>query len=110
MLGHWPFQEPVDEHLDGILENVGVHPRCAGDSGRISFVYNRRHRMDLPDAPLAREGFFATHFFTVRDSRKIQGLLCPHSWRESDQTGKSVLHQAGQHVDHPEFRGWSDSR
>ncbi len=23
--------------------------------------------MNLPDAPIAHEGFFATHFFTVRD-------------------------------------------
>ena len=26
--------------------------------------------MDLPDAPIAREGFFVTHFFTVRDQEK----------------------------------------
>src|SRR2546426_12801289 len=26
---------------------------------------------------------------------KIEGLLCPNSWRESDQGGKSVLRQAG---------------
>ena len=26
--------------------------------------------MDLPDAPIAHEGFFATHFFTVRDQEK----------------------------------------
>src|SRR5690242_21702213 len=25
---------------------------------------------DLPDAPIAREGFYATHFFTVRDQEK----------------------------------------
>ena len=25
---------------------------------------------DLPDAPIAHEGFFATHFFTVRDQEK----------------------------------------
>src|SRR5215813_12646577 len=30
----------------------------------------RRHRMNLPDAPIAHEGFFATHFFTVRDQEK----------------------------------------
>jgi hypothetical protein len=23
--------------------------------------------MNLPDAPIAHEGFFATHFFTVKD-------------------------------------------
>jgi hypothetical protein len=26
--------------------------------------------MNLPDAPIAQEGFFATHFFTVRDQEK----------------------------------------
>ena len=38
--------------------------------------------MNLPDAPIAHEGFFAAHFFTVRDQEKIEGLLCPNSWRE----------------------------
>ena len=26
--------------------------------------------MNLPDAPIATEGFFAAHFFTVRDQEK----------------------------------------
>jgi catechol 2,3-dioxygenase-like lactoylglutathione lyase family enzyme len=26
--------------------------------------------MNLPDAPIAHEGFFVTHFFTVRDQEK----------------------------------------
>ena len=26
--------------------------------------------VDLPDAPIAHEGFFATHFFTVKDQEK----------------------------------------
>jgi hypothetical protein len=26
--------------------------------------------MHLPDAPIAHEGFFATHFFTVRDQER----------------------------------------
>ena len=30
--------------------------------------------MNLPDAPIAHEGFFATHFFTVRDQERV-GLL-----------------------------------
>jgi hypothetical protein len=34
------------------------------------FIDNTRHRMNLPDAPIAHEGFFATHFFTVRDQEK----------------------------------------
>jgi hypothetical protein len=30
----------------------------------------RRRRMNLPDAPIAQEGFFTTHFFTVSDQDK----------------------------------------
>ena len=30
------------------------------------FIDNRRQRMNLPDAPIAHEGFFATHFFTAK--------------------------------------------
>src|SRR5580700_5737505 len=37
---------------------------------RILVIDNGRHRMNLPDAPIAHEGFFATHFFTVRDQGK----------------------------------------
>jgi hypothetical protein len=28
--------------------------------------------MNLPDAPIARDGFYVTHFFTVRDQKKSQ--------------------------------------
>jgi hypothetical protein len=27
--------------------------------------------MNLPDAPIAHEGFFATHFLTVTDQEKV---------------------------------------
>lgn len=39
---------------------------------RILFPFStiRGHRMNLPDAPIAHEGFFATHFFTVKDQEK----------------------------------------
>ena len=37
-------------------------------------VDNGRHRMNLPDAPIANEGFFVTHFFTVRDQEKSKDL------------------------------------
>lgn len=30
--------------------------------------------MNLPDAPIAHEGFFATHFFTVRDQEKSKNF------------------------------------
>jgi hypothetical protein len=32
----------------------------------------RRHLMDLPDAPIALDGFFAAHFFTVKDQEYTQ--------------------------------------
>jgi hypothetical protein len=38
------------------------------------FIDNGRHRMNLPDAPIAHEGFFATHFFTVRDLEKSKDI------------------------------------
>lgn len=31
-----------------------------------------RHRMNLPDAPIARDGFYVTHLFTVSDQKKSQ--------------------------------------
>lgn len=34
------------------------------------FIDSPRHRMSLPDAPIAQERFFATHFFTVKDQEK----------------------------------------
>jgi hypothetical protein len=34
--------------------------------------------MNLPDAPIANEGFFVTHFLTVEGSGKIEGLLRPN--------------------------------
>jgi len=49
--------------------------------------------MNLPDAPIAREGFFVTHFF--KGSGEIEGLLRSNPGRESDQAGESLLHQVG---------------
>ena len=36
----------------------------------VSHSDNTGADMNLPDAPIANEGFFATHFFTVRDQEK----------------------------------------
>jgi hypothetical protein len=41
-----------------------------GDSGSIMINRQPEVRMNLPDAPIANEGFFATHFFTVKDQEK----------------------------------------
>ena len=53
----------------------------------------------LRDAFLHREG-----------SGKIEGLLCPNSWRESNQSGESLLHQVGQLLDRPQFWWRPDAR
>ena len=50
--------------------------------------------MNLPDAPIAHEGFFATHFFTVREQEKSKDFYV-RILGESDQAGKSLLHQVG---------------
>src|SRR6201999_1984206 len=39
-------------------------------SGCILFMDKGGHRMHLPDAPIAPEGFFGTHFLTVKDQEK----------------------------------------
>jgi catechol 2,3-dioxygenase-like lactoylglutathione lyase family enzyme len=43
-----------------------------GDRGICSseFTPHRRRRMNLPNAPIAHEGFYVTHFFTVKDLAK----------------------------------------
>jgi hypothetical protein len=51
--------------------------------------------MNLPDAQIAHEGFFTTHVFTVSDLDKSEGLLCPNSWRKSDQAGQSLYIELG---------------
>ncbi|MGA9964290.1 MAG: hypothetical protein WBQ10_03720 [Terriglobales bacterium] len=50
--------------------------------------------MNLPDAPIAHEGFFATHFFAVRDQEKSKDFY------DRILGGKAIkpdnpLHQAG---------------
>ena len=62
--------------------------------------------MNLADAPIAHEGFFATHFFHRWPHGKIEGFLCPNSCRESDQARPSLLHQARKNVAHSEFQRW----
>jgi hypothetical protein len=40
------------------------------ESKLLKFIDKRRHRMNLLDAAIAHEGFFATYFFTVNDLDK----------------------------------------
>ena len=41
-----------------------------GDSGSSQTYRQQETRMNLPDVPIAHEGFFAPHFFTVTDQEK----------------------------------------
>jgi hypothetical protein len=47
---------------------LSVMPLHAGEMlGRVQKQVNGRHGMNLPDALVAQEGFFATHLFIVKD-------------------------------------------
>jgi hypothetical protein len=51
--------------------------------------------MNLPDAPIAHEGFFGTHFFTVSDQDKSKDFYLRILGGKVDQARRSLLHQAG---------------
>jgi hypothetical protein len=51
--------------------------------------------MNLPDTPVAGEGFLDTHFFTVRNQEK--------------SSRRSLRHQARQLLDHSQFRWRSNA-
>ena len=51
--------------------------------------------MNLPDAPIAHEGFFATHFFTVSDLDKSKDFYVRILGGKVIKRRQSLLHQAG---------------
>jgi len=61
--------------------------------------------MNLPDAPIAHEGFFVTYFFTVRDqenrraftSEFLAGRWPQASWRASSQLCRDPRRRAESH-------------
>jgi hypothetical protein len=71
---------PINQYRRVNQDSAGIGCRAApvnewlsftqDDSGRILLINNERHRMNPPDAPIAHQGFFVTHFFTVRDQEK----------------------------------------
>jgi catechol 2,3-dioxygenase-like lactoylglutathione lyase family enzyme len=69
-----PVHVSLDEGHVGMDKIKFKKEKCfletQGESGRILLIDNGRHRMNLPGAPIAHEGFFVTHFFTVRDQEK----------------------------------------
>ncbi len=66
--------------------------------------------MNLPDAPVAREGFFVTHFFTVKNQEKSKDFDVRILGGKVIQAGESLLHQARQLLDRSQFRWRSDAR
>jgi catechol 2,3-dioxygenase-like lactoylglutathione lyase family enzyme len=66
--------------------------------------------MNLPDAPIAHEGFFATHFLAVSDQDKSKDFYVRILGRKLIKPENPLLHQAGKYVDHSQFRRWPDSR
>src|ERR1700722_13759771 len=67
--------------VDGLLRtSAGLHwlsdetatrdLSIQGAFASIQRIDNGRYCMNLPDAPIAHDGFFATHFLTVRDQEK----------------------------------------
>jgi hypothetical protein len=51
--------------------------------------------MNLPNAPIAREGFFVTHFLTVRDQGKSKDFYVRILGGKVIKPENPLLHQAG---------------
>ena len=66
--------------------------------------------MNHPDAPVAHEGFFVTHFFTVRNQEISKDFYVRILGGKVIQAGESLLHQARQLLDRSQFRWRSDAR
>jgi predicted enzyme related to lactoylglutathione lyase len=60
--------------------------------------------MNLPDAPIAEEGFYVTHCVTVADQERSAKFLCSRAGLQSYEGERPVLHQAVQLLAHSEFR------
>ena len=60
-------------------------------------------------APIANEGFFVTHFFTVRDQEKSKDFYVRILGGKVIKSENPLLHQAGQYLDHSQFRWRPDS-
>jgi hypothetical protein len=66
--------------------------------------------MSLADAPIAQEGFYVTHFLTVKDQAKSRDFYVKVLGGKVVKLEKPLLHQAGQFVAHPQFRGRTNHR
>src|SRR6267142_1206420 len=59
--------------------------------------------MKSPDAPIAKKGFFITHFLTVKDQARSKEIFLGILGGESREAGKSMLHQAGKFLDYSQL-------
>ena len=63
-----------------------------------------------PDAPIAQQGFFAAHFFTVKDQEKSRDFYVRILGGKLIKPENPAYIKAGEYVDHPQLRRWPDSR
>lgn len=66
--------------------------------------------MNLPDAPIPHDGFFVTHFLTVKDQIRSREFYAGVLGRKSHRSGEPLHHQAGQLLDRPQRGWWSHAR
>jgi hypothetical protein len=70
------------------------------ESKLLQFIDNRRRRMNLPDVPIAHEGFFAAHFFTVSDQEKLKDFYVRILGGKVIKAENPCYLQAGEYVAH----------
>ena len=66
--------------------------------------------MNLSDVPIAHEGFFATHFFTVRDLEKSKDFYVRILGGKVIKPDSPCYIKLAKYVDHSQFRRRPDSR
>ena len=66
--------------------------------------------MDFPDAPIAHEGFFADHFFTVRDQEKSKDFCVRILGGKVIKADNPCYVKLAKYVAHSQFRRCTDSR
>ena len=66
--------------------------------------------MNLPDAPIAHEGFFATHFLTVKDQEKSKDFYVRILGGKVIKPENPCYIKLAQHLDRSQFRRWPHSR
>jgi hypothetical protein len=65
--------------------------------------------MGVADAPVAREGFYVTHFLTVKDQAKSRDFYVKVLGGKV-VSSKNPCYIPGQFVAHPQFRGRTNHR